>query len=85
MSDDETDALSQEGGRKRFGCGPLVFVVSVVYPLSIGPVFGLTGGPFSDSRVVAQGFMLFYWPVILVAELIPSLGDALEWYVAFFG
>ncbi len=58
-------------------------VVLVLYPLSMGPAYWITGRTaWTDLWTWYPVCAVAYWPVWEVARHSAMLGDAVEWYVA---
>src|SRR5882724_2082449 len=56
----------------------LLFLLTIGYPLSIGPVGKLVCRPSSPDPPAVTAF---YRPVLIVAGHCPPIYDALEWYL----
>jgi hypothetical protein len=68
------------GSRVAIGCGLVVFLVPVVYVLSIGPVVWLMRSPSGPP----QWFQVFYYPLAWLAGNYKPFQVALGWYMGFW-
>lgn len=70
--------------RKRSLWPWVAFAVFVLYPLSVGPLWGLqTRGRISEETYIAIGTSV-YQPLFWCGQKFEPLGEWLEWYGTFW-